>query len=104
VVEFLESAEKLEGKPFDRYTDMTGYNRIEIGLDHIVRLARRRNNYKGPSVRSAFHAVRLLSLTIARMYEELMCGSRIQVCTFRDRSAAADWLGVPVAVLQPPKT
>jgi hypothetical protein len=48
--------------------------------------------------------VRLIHLSIARMYEELMEGCRIQVCTFRDRAAAAEWLGVPVGVLQRPKT
>jgi hypothetical protein len=103
VVEFLENAEKLEGKPFHRYTDMTGYTRIQLGLDHIVRLARRRRRYTGPAVRSAFYAVRLLSLTIARMYEELMVGSKIQICTFADRALAANWLGVPEAVLKPPR-
>jgi hypothetical protein len=104
VVDFLEHAETIEDKPFNRYTDMTGYKRIELGLDHIVRLARRRRAYKGVPVRSAFYAVRLLSLTIANMYEELMCGSKIQVCTFRDRTAAAEWLGVPATVLEPQKT
>ena len=104
VVDFMEHAEQVEGKPFNRYTDMTGYTRIELGLDHIVRLARRRRAYKGEPVRSAFYAVRLLSLTIANMYEELMCGSKIQVCTFRDRIAAAEWLGVPSTLLQPQKT
>jgi len=104
VIDFLEHAETIEDKPFNRYTDMTGYSRIELGLDHIVRLARRRRGYKGVPVRSAFYAVRLLSLTIANMYEELMCGSRIQVCTFRDRIAAAEWLGVPSTLLQPQKT
>ena len=105
LVEFLELAEKHEGKPFNRYTDMSGYTQIDIGLDHIIRLARRRRkDYRGAPVRSAFYAVRLLSVGIARMYEELMCGSKIQVCTFRDRSEAASWLGVPGEILTPPKS
>ena len=105
MVEFLESAEKHEGKPFNRYTDMTGYTRIDLGLDHIIRLARRRRkDYTGGPVRSAFYAVRLLSVGIARMYEELMCGSKIQVCTFRDRTEAATWLGVSGELLIPPKS
>jgi len=77
----------------------------EVGLDHVVRLARRRHkSYRGPPVKSAFYAVRVISLTIARLYEELMQGSRIQVRTFRDCAAAAKWLGVPTVILQPPKT
>lgn len=103
VVDFLESEEVIAGEPFHRYTDMSGYTRVQIGLDHVVRLAKRRKKgYKGPRVRSAFFGVRLISLSIARMYEELMMGSQIEVCTFRDRAAAAKWLGVPLDVLQPP--
>jgi hypothetical protein len=105
VVEFLESEAEIEGSSFHRYTDMTGHTRIQIGLDHVVRLARRRRQgYKGPPVKSAFYAVRLISLSVARMYQELMEGSRIEVRAFRDRDAAAEWLGVPAGVLQPPNT
>jgi hypothetical protein len=104
VVDFLETEEKIEGSSFHRYTDMTGHTRIQIGLDHVVRLARRRRQgYKGPPVKSAFYAVRLISLSVARMYQELMEGSLIEVRAFRDRATAAEWLGVPVEVLQRPK-
>jgi len=105
MVEYLETEAEADGAAFHRFTDLSGYARIQIGLDHIVRLARRRKQgYKGPPVKSAFYAVRLIGLSIARMYEELMHGSRIEICTFRDRAAAADWLGVPAAILQPPRT
>jgi hypothetical protein len=104
IVEFLEWQEPI-AEPFHRYTDMTGHTRIQIGLDHVVRLARRRKrSYKGPLVKSAFFAVRLISLSVARMYEELMQGSQINVRTFRDRAETAKWLGVPVEILHPPKT
>jgi hypothetical protein len=102
VVDFLEEAEKVEGKRFHRYTDMTGYSQIELGLDHIVRLARRRRRYAGPPIRSAFYVSRSLSQNIANLYEELMSGSNIQVCTFRDRALAAEWLGVPQSLLKQP--
>jgi hypothetical protein len=102
IVEFLESQEKIAGEPFDRYTDMMGHTRIKIGLDHVVRLARRRRKgYTGPRVKSAFYAVRLISLSVAHMYQELMHRSQITVRTFRDRAAAAEWLGVPEEILQP---
>ena len=35
-------------------------------------MARQRRNYKGPPVKSAFHAVRIISLTIAHMYAQLV--------------------------------
>lgn len=103
VVDFLEEEESITGPGFHRFTDMTGFTRVQIALDHVVRLARRRRAYAGPPVKSAFYAVRLISLSIARMYDELLEGSSIQVCIFRDRAAAADWLGVPADLLNPPK-
>lgn len=101
-VEFLEANEVGDGVPFHRFTDMSGYRRILLGFEHVVRLARRRREgYKGPPVRSALLAERPISVSIARMYEELMLGSNIQVCTFRSRETAAEWLGVPESILQP---
>ena len=100
VIDFIEAEEAGFGEPFHRFTDMSGYTRIQIGLDHVVRLARRRKRgYKGLPIKSAFYAVRLISVSIARMYEELMAGSLIEVRTFRDRGDVADWLGVPEALL-----
>jgi hypothetical protein len=104
VVEFLEAEEAKVVTPFDRYTDMTGFTRIQLSLDHVFTLSKRRTRgYKGKPVKSAFFAIRLISLSIAHMYRELMEGSAIEVCVFRDREAAADWLGVPVQILQRPE-
>src|ERR1043165_5703429 len=65
VVDFLESEEKIERAHFHRYTDMTGYTRVQLELDHIVRLARRRQaGYRGPAVKSAIYAVRLIHLSL----------------------------------------
>jgi hypothetical protein len=102
VLEFLELAEKFEGEPFDRYTDVTHVSEHRIGLDFVVRLARQRCGYKGPPVKSAIRASTLESLAIAHMYAELLLGSRIQVRVFRTRASAADWLDVPKKLLLPP--
>lgn len=102
ILEFLELAEKFEGEPFDRYADLTRISENKIGLGYVVRLARQRRRYKGPPVKSAIHASTVENLTIAHMYAELLEGSRIQVCVFRSRAAAAEWLDVPKALLQPP--
>jgi hypothetical protein len=103
IVEFLESEEQMLGKPFHRFTDMTGLERININLNHVFEIARRRKKgYRGEKVKSAFYAVRLISLTIARMYQELMAESAIEVGLFRDRAAAAEWLEVPLETLNPP--
>jgi hypothetical protein len=104
VLEFIETQEKNREMGFNRYLDMSGYDRIQISLDHVVRLARRRwAKFQGPPVRTAFFATRLIGLTIAKMYEELMEGSGIHVCTCGTRRAAAEWLDVTEEILVPPK-
>jgi hypothetical protein len=104
MVEFLESEEKLCGEfTFNRFTDMSGYTRIQMSLEHVFTIAKRRKEgYAGRPVKSAFYAVRLISQSIARMYQELMEDSSIEVNIFREREAAAEWLGVPPAILLPP--
>jgi hypothetical protein len=103
VMEFVELREKIDGQPFHRYTDLTGLTQIKTGLGHVVRMARQRRSYSGPRVKSAFHAVRITGLTIAHMYAEILQGSRIHACVFRNKNEAAEWLGVPKSVLLPPK-
>lgn len=104
MVEFLEARERIDGVSFNRFVDMSGFTRIQLSLDHLVRLARRRREgYRGPKVITALYALRLIGVQIARMYEELMEGSLIEVRTFRHRAAAADWLQVPPEVLLPPR-
>jgi hypothetical protein len=56
VVEFQESEERIrDGFIFDRYTDMSGYSRIQMSLEHVFTIAkRRRKEYRGKPVKSAF--------------------------------------------------
>ena len=103
IVGFIETEERIVGKPFHRFTDLSGLERINVGLDHVFEIAqRRKKSYRGVPVKSAFYAMRLIGLSIAQMYQELMQGSAIEVGVFRDRAAAAKWLGVPVEILDPP--
>jgi len=104
IVEFMESKERILGKPFHRFTDLTGLERVNLSLEHVFKCAeRRRKGYRGAKVKSAFFAVRMLPFSIARIYQELMQASSIDVCVFRDRAAAAEWLGVPAKILNLPK-
>ena len=103
IVEFVESEEEIIGKGFHRFTDLSGLDRMNLSLDHVFDIARRRKQgYQGGPVKSAFFAVRLISVTIARMYRELMAETNIAVEVFRDRAEAAAWLGVPPDHLNPP--
>ena len=100
IVGFMESEELSHEVPFSRYADFSQLKNIRLKIGHIFQIAERRREVPLP-VKSAIFADTTVGIGIARMYESLMEGAPIQVRAFRERTAAAEWLGVPVDVLQP---
>ena len=100
--EFLEWEEHVQNAPFDRYIDLSGVTRVEITLHALLERASRRRRALEP-VKSAIFADERYTFLIARIYESLMEDAvAITVRAFRKRELAADWLGVPLAILRPP--
>jgi hypothetical protein len=102
LIEFLEWEEYIQEAPWDRYADLSGVTAIQITLDYIIYLARRRKFVREP-VKSALFADRPDGLALVQSYERLMEGAAmIKVRSFDNREAAAEWLDVPPSVLMPP--
>ena len=100
--EFIEWEEHVQNVPFDRYTDLSGITKVQISLQRLVEAARLRRRVLQP-VNSAIFADKKYSYLIAQIYESLMEEAvMITVRAFRERESAAQWLGVPVAILCPP--
>ncbi len=100
-IKCLEIEERNQDAPFDRYVDLSGLTKIRIGVVYIVQAARRRAAVKQPA-KYAFFADKRLSFSVAQMYETLMSKAMIEVRTFRERAPAAEWLEVPMEILEPP--
>jgi hypothetical protein len=100
ILAMIEAEETVEDVPFHRYTDLSRLTEIRLKIGHVFEIAEHRRAV-GEPVRSAFFADTTVGFGIARLYEELMQGAAIHVRAFRDRDAAAEWLGVPVQLLQP---
>ena len=101
VREFVEHEEYIQDAPFNRYTDLSGITEVQINLERLSETARRRWGVLQP-VQSAIFADTRHCLVIAQIYESLMEQAlAITVRAFREREAAAEWLGVPVAILCP---
>lgn len=98
IVEFVELEENIQEAPFHRYTDLSGLTHIRLTAGHIFQIAKRRHQVAEP-VKSAFWTNKIVSLSMAYVYETLMVSAAIQVRVFREREAAAEWLGVPVQSL-----
>jgi hypothetical protein len=100
IIGAVGSEERVEVEPFHRYTDFSGLTHIRLKVGHVFDVAKLRRTVSEP-VKSAFFSDTTVGLGIARMYEALMEEATIQVRAFRERGAAAEWLGVPLEILQP---
>ena len=100
LIEVIGSEERAEKVPFHRYADFSGLTHIRLKVGHVFDVAKLRCGVAEP-VKSAFFSDTTVGLGIARMYEALMEEATIQVRAFRERAAAAEWLGVPLEILQP---
>ncbi len=101
IVEFVETEELIQDAPFDRFTDLSGLTDIRLKVNHFFEIGRRRRVVHQPA-KSAFFAEKPASFFIAQMYEMIMDKAMIEVRAFRERTAAAEWLEVPVKILRPP--
>ena len=99
VVDLLESEESLGGDPFNCFTDLSGLSEIRMRIGHLASIASRRHSAFDPP-KSAFFANSSVAIGICRIYEEFMQDACIQVRVFRGRPEAAEWLGVPAALLE----
>ena len=89
--------------PFNRLLDLSAVNEVHLTCDELSEYAtaRRAATDRLPQFRTAIVAPGALANGIARIYEMLMQGSKIQVSVFWEPHAAAVWLGVPDMSLQP---
>jgi hypothetical protein len=101
ILQFVEMEELIQDAPFDRFTDFGGLSDVRLSMSHLFQTARSRRVVKQPA-KSAFFAKTPASFSIAEMYERHMSYAMIQVRAFHDRAAAAEWLEVPLEILQPP--
>ncbi len=100
IVAVIETEELFNERPFHRYADFSELTRIRLTIGHVFKIADRRRDVVQPA-KSAFFSSTVAGFGIARMYEALMEDASIQVRTFRERAAAAEWLEVPLALLDP---
>ena len=100
IIGVIGAEERVEEVPFHRYADFSGLTHIRLKVGHVFQIAKNRRSASEP-MKSAFFSDTTVGLGMARMYEALMEEATIQVRAFRERSAAAEWLGVPLEILQP---
>jgi hypothetical protein len=103
IATLIASAEATSKTPFNRFTDATLLDTIDLSFDYIfhVAISRRMSCAGHPKVKSAFLVKWGKSDHQAKLYALLTERSSLDVRLFEEIGAAAKWLNVAVELLQP---
>src|SRR6476646_6411002 len=101
IVAFIDIAEEKASKPFNRFTDMSALDMVDLNFKFVfhVALFRRISATPKPTVKSAFYVTSKAAAHYARLHAMLTDHSPLEVCLYTSRVEAAKWLGVPVDAL-----
>jgi hypothetical protein len=100
IIVFLREQEDSFDRPFNRFTDLSALDAVDLNFDYIFHMALyRRLSYAGNKVKSAFYVSSWSAAHYAKLHALVTGRSRLQVSVFTDPVAAANWLGVPIKLL-----
>jgi hypothetical protein len=101
VIGVIEGIEAASQQPFNRFSDTSETHEVELNFHYVIQasLHRRLAHAGRASVKSAILATDSTLVHYARLLILLTEGSTIKVRVFADRKDAAQWLGVPLALL-----
>ncbi len=100
IMVFLREQEETLGRSFDRFTDLSALDAVDLNFNYVFHIALyRRLSYAGGKVKSAFYVSSSDAEHYAKLHALLTDHSPLQVSIFTDREAAAKWLGIPVELL-----
>lgn len=104
IVAFVETAERRAGTPFNRFSDLSALDMVDLNFKFVfhVALGRRISATPKPAVKSAFYITSPATAHYAKLHAMLTDYSPLDVSLFTDRAAAAKWLGVPEGALVMP--
>jgi hypothetical protein len=98
---FLVQQEKKFGRPFDRFTDLTALEAVELSFKYVfhVALYRRVSRMGREAIKSAFFVTAPEVARHVKLHALMTDHSPLKVAMFNERAAAAKWLGVPPELL-----
>jgi hypothetical protein len=101
IVVFIGTAEARSSKPFNRYSDLSALDAVDLNFKFVFDVAlHRRLTYAGhPKVKSAFYVTSPTTVHYTKLHKLLTDHSPLGVRLFTERAEAAKWLDVPVKVL-----
>ena len=92
IIAMLEKVEEEADEPFDRYTDLSKIDAVDLRFAFIFRISLHRRLY--PPVKSAIYVTSPATARVARTHVLLTDRSPLRVKMFKKVDEAAEWLGV----------
>jgi hypothetical protein len=104
IIAFVEAAEKGASKPFNRFSDLSALDMVDLNFKFVfhIALGRRLSAAAKPAVKSAFYVTSSATTHYIKLHAMLTDYSPLDVSLFTKRTAAAKWLGVPIEALVMP--
>ena len=101
IVRFLDREEDLSKHAFNRFTDTSKLDALDLDERFVYRIAlHRRRIYMGrPPVKSAFYVTSAAARHYVQIHGVVTDYSPLRVKLFRQLDEAADWLQVPRSIL-----
>src|SRR6476646_12148141 len=102
IIAFLTEQENRFGKSFNRFTDISQLDSVDLNFNYVfhVALYRRLSRRGRTIIKSAFLVPNAEVSRYIRLHALLTAYSPLTVRMFKEYAAAAEWLGVPVALLK----
>lgn len=101
ILTFVVDQESKLGRPFDRFTDLSALNAVDLTFKYVfhVALYRRLSRAGREVVKSAFLVTDPEIAHYIKLHAIMTDHSPLKVSMFEGRDAAAQWLGVPIGIL-----
>ena len=96
LISLLEHTEDEAERPFNRYTDLSRLDAVELTFAYVLQVSLYRRLVYGERsiVKSAFYAVNRATAQLALTHATITSDSPLQVKVFLRKTNAAKWLGV----------
>src|SRR4029453_16107391 len=101
IITVIGELEATLKEPFNRFSDTVGADAVDLNLKYIIHVSLYRRSFYGkrPPIKSAILATDDTLIHYGKVHALLTQSSPINVRVFQDRKEAAQWLGVPIAIL-----
>jgi hypothetical protein len=105
ILAFVVDQEGKFGRPFNRFTDMSALDAVDLTFKYVFHFAlhRRLSRVGRETVKSAFLVTAPEIARYIKLHALMTDHSPLQVSIFTEPEAAAKWLGVPAELLAPRK-